>query len=224
MKKVIVTGGNRGIGLQICKDLVAAGCDVILTARNAESGIQKAHEIGARFMELDVSKETSIQSFLEKVLQEESHVDVLINNAGIYIDGEQRAIEADFDIVHQTMETNVYGPWRLINGLLPLLKKSNDPRVVNISSGLGAMSEMGSGYPAYRMSKVALNALTRIVASDLGGEVKVNTMCPGWVRTDMGGSNASRSVEHGAETAVWLTLEKNIPNGKFLRDMKVIDW
>jgi len=223
MKKIIVTGGNRGIGREICKQLSEMGHQVILAARDVEKGGLAAEQVGADFLQLDVSREQSIKSFIVQVKELHSHIDVLINNAGIYIDGNQRAINVDFQIVEETMNTNLYGPWKIINGLLPLLKNSDDGRIVNISSGYGSMNEMSSGYPAYRMSKVGLNALTQMIAHETS-EIKVNSMCPGWVRTDMGGANASRSIEKGAETAVWLSTEKEIPNGKFLRDKKVIEW
>ncbi|MBV6643137.1 MAG: SDR family oxidoreductase, partial [Cyclobacteriaceae bacterium] len=106
---------------------------------------------------------------------------------------------------------------------LQLLRNSPDPRVINVSSGMGALSTMGGGNPAYRLSKAALNALTGIFSAEESG-IKFNTMCPGWVKTTMGGSGATRSVEKGAETAIWLATEKDIPSGKFLRDKQVIDW
>jgi NAD(P)-dependent dehydrogenase (short-subunit alcohol dehydrogenase family) len=224
MKRIIVTGGNRGIGKEICKQLAESGHEVILTARNVEKGRETAQQLGVDFFPLDLANHESIKSFGKRVSTGFDQIDVLINNAGIFIDQNQQARSVDFRIVSQTMQTNVYGPWQLINTLLPMLKKSTDPRIINISSGMGAMSEMTGGNPAYRMSKVALNALTMMIANETQGSIKVNSMCPGWVRTDMGGSGASRSVQKGAETAVWLATADQIPNGKFLRDKKIIDW
>ena len=222
-KKILVTGGNRGIGKEICRQLTDRGHDVVLTARSAEKGLQAAEEIGASFMELDVSSEKTILAFTKQYKEQVGQLDVLINNAGIFIDGGMNVLNADMEIVQNTIQTNVFGPWILARELSPLLEKSKG-RIINISSGMGEINSLSGDHPAYRISKTALNALTLMIYSQAGTKLKVNAMCPGWVRTDMGGSGASRPVEKGAETAVWLATADDIPNGKFLRDKKVIDW
>ena len=224
MARAIVTGGNRGIGREICKELHDLGHDVILTARDEKKGKDAANELGVKFMLLDVESPASVQAFAKAIAEAYDQIDVLINNAGVFLDKDRGAHEVDFDILYKTMEINTWGAWRLILALLPSFEKSTDPRVINMSSGLGAINEMSGGYPSYRMSKVAMNAMTKMLASDLQGKLTINSMCPGWVRTDMGGQGASRSVETGAETAVWLATNEKIPNGKFLRDKTVIDW
>lgn len=220
----MVTGANRGIGLEICHQLAEQGHDVILTARSAEKGQKSADELGISFMQLDVSSSTSIAAYIQQFSEKFDALDVLINNAGIFSDKDKRASSPDFADLRSTMETNLLGPWQLIVGLLPMLKKAKDPRVINVSSGLGAMSEMGGGYPAYRLSKVGLNAMTRMLHSELGDQVTINSFCPGWVKTDMGGPGATRTLEKGAETGVWLATAPTIPNGKFLRDKEIIKW
>lgn len=224
MSRIVVTGANRGIGKEIAKELADLGQEVILTARDEKKGSEIARQLGAKFYQLDVSSAASIQTFAEKLSKEVDAVDVLINNAGIFIDGGQNVLNADFSIIEQTMQTNVYGPWRLIQQLNPLLLKSSEPRIVNMSSGLGAIEGMAGDNPSYRLSKTALNVLTMMVHSQAGDKIKINSMCPGWVKTDMGGSGAHRSVEKGAETAVWLATNDTIPSGKFLRDKEVIEW
>jgi NAD(P)-dependent dehydrogenase (short-subunit alcohol dehydrogenase family) len=155
---------------------------------------------------------------------------VLVNNAAIIADGSGGFHASVLDTVsgdlRRTFETNVLGPLRLIQAAVPVMRKQGYGRIVNISSGAGQLAEMGSGFPAYRMSKAALNALTRITAAELrDANIKVNAVCPGWVRTDMGGSDADRSVAEGAETPVWLaTLPDNGPTGEFFRDRKPIPW
>ncbi|MEP0985814.1 SDR family NAD(P)-dependent oxidoreductase [Ekhidna sp.] len=223
-KRIIVTGGNRGIGKEICKQLVSMGHDVFLTGRDIQKGEDAALDVGAKFRQLDVSNGEHINEFIHEFKDEVGGLDVLINNAGILIDSGTDVMNIDFDVVHKTIETNLYGPWRLIQGLLPLLEKSANGRVINISSGMGAIQDLSNDHPAYRISKTALNALTLMVHSHSGSLINVNAMCPGWVRTDMGGSGASRPVEKGAETAVWLATAEEIANGKFLRDKTVIDW
>jgi NAD(P)-dependent dehydrogenase (short-subunit alcohol dehydrogenase family) len=157
-------------------------------------------------------------------------LDILVNNAAILIDApggfKASLFDLTSDTLRRTMETNLLGPVRLIQAAAPLMREQAYGRIVNISSGAGQLSDMGSGYPAYRMSKTALNALTRIAASELGGgDIKVNAMCPGWVRTEMGGPDADRSPEEGADTAVWLaTLPDTGPTGGFFRDRKPIAW
>ncbi len=224
MSRIIVTGGNRGIGQQISKELAHLGHEVILTARNVEKGQQAAADIGAAFMQLDVSNNESISSFVDAYAKGYDSLDILINNAGIFDDKSKPAHDPDFEIISRTLETNLLGAWKLIVGLLPILKRSDDPRVVNMSSGLGAMSDMGGQFPGYRLSKVGMNAMTQMIHAELDGQIKINSMCPGWVKSDMGGEGAHRSLEKGAETAVWLATNPEIPSGKFLRDKEIIDW
>jgi NAD(P)-dependent dehydrogenase (short-subunit alcohol dehydrogenase family) len=227
---IVVTGGNRGIGFEICRQLASRGAQVVLTARKAEAGreaVEKlaAQKLTARFHPLDVTSSESagaLRDFLDHAF---GHLDVLINNAGIISDDEASGLEVKLSTVRTTLETNTLGPLQLAQTLVPLLKRSRAGRVVNMSSGMGSLSDMGGGYAAYRISKAALNAVTGILAAELRGAVAVNSMCPGWVRTDMGGANAERDVSQGAETAVWLALDAPQDlTGKFLRDRKVIAW
>jgi len=227
---ILVTGGNRGIGFEICRQLANRGAQVVLTARKEEAGreaVEKlaAQKLTARFHPLDVTSSDSagaLRDFLERTF---GRLDVLINNAGIISDGEASGLEVKLSIVRTTFETNTLGPLQLSQMLMPLLKRSRAGRIVNMSSGMGSLSDMSGGYASYRISKAALNAVTGILAAELHGAVAVNSMCPGWVRTDMGGANAERDVSQGADTAVWLALDAPQDlNGKFLRDRKVIPW
>jgi NAD(P)-dependent dehydrogenase (short-subunit alcohol dehydrogenase family) len=225
-KIILVTGANKGIGLEICRQLAEQNHKVILTARDAEKAKKALKKLPdtVQFLKMDV---TQLESFEKtKIFIQETYgrLDVLINNAAIIGSG-KGVDKVGMDEIRTVMETNFFGPLQLIQSLLPLLEKSNDGRIINISSGMGALHEIGAGYAAYRLSKTALNSFSAILAQDLAGtNIKVNSMCPGWVRTDMGGPNASRSVERGADTAVWLATADDIPNGKFLRDRKVIEW
>src|SRR5262245_1331569 len=227
---IVVTGGNRGIGFEICRQLAGRGAQVVLTARKAEAGqaaLSKlvAQKLSAQFHALNVTEAASVaglRDFLERTF---GRLDVLINNAGIIAEEEASGLEVNLEVVRATLETNTLAPLHLAQTLAPLLKRSSAGRVVNMSSGMGALSEMEGGYAAYRISKTALNAVTRILAAELRGAVAVNSMCPGWVKTDMGGANAEREVSQGAETAVWLALDSPQDlTGKFLRDRKVIPW
>jgi NAD(P)-dependent dehydrogenase (short-subunit alcohol dehydrogenase family) len=227
---VLVTGGNRGIGLEICRQLSGRGAQVVLTARNVEGGRAAVGRISgsgkpAQFHALDVTNAASVETvrgFLERTY---GRLDVLVNNAGILMDQEVAGLDVKLPMVRATLETNTLGPLHLAQALAPLLRKSRSGRIVNVSSGLGSLSEMGGGYAAYRISKAALNAVTGILAAELQGAVAVNSMCPGWVRTDMGGPNAERDVVQGADTAVWLALDAPEElTGKFLRDREVIPW
>jgi NAD(P)-dependent dehydrogenase (short-subunit alcohol dehydrogenase family) len=167
-----------------------------------------------------------VERFAREVEGEVDHLDALINNAGVIGDTGRRGTDADLDEVKEVLETNVFGAWRLTQALAPLLEKSGHGRVVNISSGMGQLSDMNGGAPSYRVSKTALNALTRIFANELEESgVKVNSACPGWVQTDMGGSGAVRTVDEGADTPVWLaTLPQGGPTGGFFRSREPIDW
>ena len=165
-----------------------------------------------------------ISSVAKYIKTKYNHLDVLINNAGIGI-GNKGTLEADFDEIKQMMATNFYGAWRLSIALMPLLKASNKGRIINMSSGMGGMADLTGGYAGYRLSKSSMNALTILMANELKGSgISVNAMCPGWVRTDMGGAGASKSVEQGADTAVWLATNPEITTGKFFRDREIIPW
>ncbi len=224
MSRIIVTGGNRGLGRQISKELATLGHEVILTARDVTRGKEVADEIGTTFMHLDVADDQSISTFISEFSKKYDSLDVLVNNAGIFQDKDKPAHDPNFEIIRKTLETNLLGAWQMTVQLLPLLKKSTDPRVINMSSGLGAMNDMGGQFPGYRLSKVGMNAMTQMFHAELRDQIKINSMCPGWVKTDMGGEGAHRSLEKGAETAVWLATHSAIPNGKFLRDKEVIEW
>lgn len=230
-KTAIVTGSNRGIGLEIVKELLQKNFDVIMTARNEAKGKAVFEELRQKnsnlhFALLDVASEESMSALAQHVSKEFGRADVLINNAGIFMDQKYGGLNVPLDIVLKTFTTNTLGPLRLSQLLIPLMKKNNYGRIVNLSSGLGSLDEMGAGYPGYRISKTALNAVTKILAAETAdSNILVNSMCPGWVRTDMGGSGATRSVEKGAETAIWLaTSEDNGPTGKFFRDKEEIAW
>jgi len=225
MEKIaLVTGANKGIGFEICRQLTEKEIKVILSARNEEGGKLAAGKLNVIFHQLDVTNEVSIEKIKNFIEKKFGKLDILINNAGIMIDYDVQGINADIEKVEKTFGTNVLGPLRLCKSLIPLLKNSTDGRIVNISSGMGALNDMGSYAPAYRISKTALNVLTKIFASELPENIKVNSMCPGWVRTDMGGPKATRSVKGGADTAVWLATASNVPTGKFFRDRKEIEW
>lgn len=229
MKEIaIVTGANRGIGLEVVRQLSKKSIQVILCSRSLEKGHQAWTEIGEPnnviVKKLDVTSDKDIRDLKEVVKKQFGRLDILINNAGINYDTWQNAVNADLNNVHETLEANLFGPWKMVKEFLPLLKKSKSPRIVNVSSGAGALTDMTGGTPGYSISKAALNVLTIKLANDLKEEnVLVNSVCPGWVRTDMGGSKAPRSVEQGAEGIVWAaTIPDQGPSGKFFRDGKEI--
>ncbi len=231
----LVTGANRGIGLEIVRQLSRIGLIAVLASRDLEKGKAAAAALASEGLDapvvaLDVTDADSIRAAVAKVLGLFGRIDVLVNNAGIMKEGfspeDASVLDVSSDLVNLTFLTNTVGPLRLIQATVPRMGERGYGRIVNLSSGAGQLAEMGSGFPAYRLSKSALNALTRLTAAELGPhEIKVNSVCPGWVRTDMGGPNATRTVEHGAETAVWLaTLPEDGPTGGFFRDMKPIPW
>jgi NAD(P)-dependent dehydrogenase (short-subunit alcohol dehydrogenase family) len=227
---VVVTGGNRGIGFEICRQLTAREARVVLTARKRTAGEAAVKKLAggkhaAAFHPLDVTDGKSIEHLSEFLKETYGHIDVLINNAGIIAEGEAPALKVDLATVRETLETNALGPLHLAQNLVPLLKSSRSPRIVNMSSGMGALADNYGGHAAYRMSKTLLNAVTAILAAELAGTIAVNSVCPGWVKTDMGGRNATRDVADGADTAVWLALDAPATlTGKFVRDHKVIPW
>jgi NAD(P)-dependent dehydrogenase (short-subunit alcohol dehydrogenase family) len=222
----VVTGANRGLGLEICRQLKAAGIDVILTARDAAKGQAAADALGVRFHVLDVTSQISVDALALWLALEVGHLDILVNNAGIMPDGGLMLRRMKMAMINEVLATNATAPIRVTQTLMPLLLKSRQPRVVNISSALGQMASMGAGTPAYRISKAALNAATAVFAAEMAGTaVKINACNPGWVATDMGGDDAPRSKQEGADTAVWLaTLPADGPSGGFFQDRKRIDW
>jgi NAD(P)-dependent dehydrogenase (short-subunit alcohol dehydrogenase family) len=232
----LVTGSNRGIGFEIAKQLALKKIQVVLTSRNptnGEAALRKLTRDGAKkvvFMQLDVSNQVSVDGLSNEVEKTFGRLDILVNNAGILIDRDDVvASNADLEIVKATLETNLIGAWRMCKAFIPLMKKNGYGRIVNVSSGAGQfeyMATSGGYWPAYSVSKTSLNALTVMLASELRGtNILVNAVCPGWVRTDMGGSNAPRSVEEGAATPVWLaTLPDGGPTGQNYYDKKQISW
>ena len=223
----LVSGANRGIGRETARQLAERGYDVIVTARDEEAARAAAGEIGARPLQLDVSDPASIERAAAAVAEDPGSLDVLVNNAGIGSDFGVAGAEPDFDAIQRALDTNFFGAYRLSIALLPLLRRSEHARIVNVSSGMGAINEMGGWSPGYRVSKAALNAMTRILATELEGDgVKVNSACPGLVATDMGDQfGATKSVEDGASGVVWLaTLPDDGPSGGFFRDARQISF
>ncbi len=268
MKTVLVTGGNRGIGFEICRQLDERGCTVILGSRDLEKGQETTRYLSNKVVvkQLDVTDQESVFNLYNSLLVEFGKLDVLINNAGIgekkethensllagikntletNIPGVRQMIKfstpllkksgiaphlhgaGDTSLTHvkEIMETNFYGPWRMMQTFIPLLQKSRDGRIINISSGMGELKSLTGFYPGYSLSKSSLNALTIMFSNELKNRgVSVNAMCPGWVKTDMGGPNAPLDVSEGADTAVWLATEKEIPTGNFFKERKIINW
>jgi NAD(P)-dependent dehydrogenase (short-subunit alcohol dehydrogenase family) len=223
---VLVSGASRGIGREIARQLAADhGFLVLAGARDPESAGDPDHE-SIRWVQLDVTDQASVDRLTEEITNDSDHLDALVNNAAIHGDTgyEDGLADVDLDDVREVLETNLFGVLRLTKAMLPLLAKSEHPRVVNVSSGAGQLGEMGGGNHGYRISKTALNAVTKLTAAE-GNGLLANSMCPGWVRTDMGGDSAPRSVQEGADTAVWLaTLADDGPSGGFFRDRKPIPW
>ncbi len=221
----LVTGGNRGIGREVCRQLAERGHTVLLTARSSEAAATAARATGAEPLQLDVTDPASIAAAARQVGERHGRLDVLVNNAAIDYDTWQRAIDADLAVIREAAETNLYGPWLMVQQFLPLLRVSEHPRIVNVSSEAASLASMGGGTPAYTASKVALNALTRMLAAELRRDhVLVNAVCPGWVATDMGGPGG-RPVEEGAASVVWAaTLPDSGPTGGFFRDGRPLPW
>ncbi len=268
MKTALVTGGNRGIGLEICKQLSNAGLKVILCTRKLDNEIETIINQFDNVVvkKLDVTDDKSIQDLYIDINENFECLDILINNAGIgelfyfakpsrlkiardYLDKKSvlfrkinqllvsnlrksgvikrksGAADVPVEMFKKIMNTNLYGPLRMIQTFIPLLQKSKEAQIINISSGMGSLNNLSGQYPAYSLSKSALNALTIMFSNELAQSgVCVNAVCPGWVRTDMGGHNAPLSPKEGADTVVWLALDKTKNNGKFFRDRTEVKW
>lgn len=226
----LVTGGNRGIGLEVCRQLAAMGHTVLLGARDLGKGERAAAALAVQGLTvqplaLDVTDPASMAAAYEQVKAEHGRLDVLINNAAILIDADRRAIDLDMTTVQQTFITNVMGPWQMVQIFLPLLRRSAHPRVVNVSSEMGTIAEMSGADPSYSLSKAALNALNKLLAEDLRRDrILVNAICPGWVATDMGGPHAG-PVTAGARRVIWAALlPDDGPTGTFTRDGETLPY
>jgi NAD(P)-dependent dehydrogenase (short-subunit alcohol dehydrogenase family) len=230
MKTALVTGADKGIGREVALQLAKKGFHMFIGARNRHAGRKAAEEIAkqggkATFLEIDINYNESVTGAAREFAKIVDHLDVLVNNAGIMMDGDDAILKISDDLVRKTLETNTLGALRVTRAFVPLLAKSKAPRVINVSSGGGQLTGGADGWsPAYCISKTALNGVTSQLAAALP-KFAVNSVCPGWVRTDMGGHNATRSVEEGADTIVWLASDApQEVTGKFLRDRKEIPW
>jgi NAD(P)-dependent dehydrogenase (short-subunit alcohol dehydrogenase family) len=221
-KIAIVTGANKGIGFEIARQLIENNFAVIIGARDKKKGMEAADKLSADFIQLDIAEEKSISTFVTEVKKKYGNIDVLVNNAAILEKTDSDMLTVKTSVINSTLTTNAIGPILLSQSIFPLMKKGS--RIINISSGGGSMTdEVGGWSPIYCSSKSLLNAFTRQLAHFLRAkEISVNAVCPGWVRTDMGGKNAPRNVSQGADTAVWLATETKIPSGKFFRDRREI--
>ncbi|MGK7377677.1 SDR family oxidoreductase [Planococcus sp. 1R117A] len=227
----LVTGANRGIGYELVKQLAVNGFKVILTSRDAEKG-QKAAQIlqesklDVSFAVMDVEDKESIRQAANAINEQYGRLDVLINNAGVYLDEHEKLLTMDPGILEKTMATNFFGAYYVMHSFLPLMEKQGYGRIINISSGYGELREMAvPGVGAYKLSKLALNGLTQLAAAEIKGDIKVNAACPGWVSTDMGGPSAPRTPKQAAASIHWLaTIGSDGPNGGFFRNGRQIDW
>jgi NAD(P)-dependent dehydrogenase (short-subunit alcohol dehydrogenase family) len=223
----VVTGGNRGIGLELCRQIAALGYDVVLGARDAARGQAAAQSLGERVTarQLDVADQASVEEAAAWVEQHYRRCDVLVNNAGSDYDTDAMATSADLPRVQRALETNLFGAWRTCLALLPLLRRSPRARIVNVSSREASLTDMGGGMPGYHVGKAALNALTRTMAAELRDErILVNAVSPGWTATDMGGSGG-RPVVEGAASILWgVTLGDDGPSGGFFQDGQPLPW
>lgn len=235
-KIAVITGANRGIGFGLAKALAEKSYRVIMVGRNADKLTEAAETLRAtnpnvEFMVADIADTSQVHALAARLNETCSAVDVLINCAGVIIETDQAGNPSDLahvdpEKVLSTLNINTVGALRMTQALLPLLQKSSGARIVNISSGMGGIREMDGGWPGYRLSKAALNALTKVTAAEIQGtNIKVNSVCPGWVRTDMGGPNATRSVEEAVPGILWAAeLDDDGPSGGFFRDGQPIEW
>ena len=221
LRVALVSGASRGIGREIARQLVEVHGFLVLAGARDPGKVDLQGAVVP--VELDIASPTSVDRAQQRIASDPGRLDVLINNAGVGGPAKPAA-EVDLEDAHRVLETNLFGAWRLAQAMLPLLRASDDARIVNVSSGMGQLADMGGDHSAYRISKTALNALTRVLAADEPG-IRVNSICPGWVRTDMGGAGAPRSVEEGAASVLWAArLAPDGPTGGFFRDGNPVPW
>ncbi|MFG2129478.1 SDR family NAD(P)-dependent oxidoreductase [Streptomyces sp. NPDC048751] len=229
-RTALVTGGARGIGVEICRQLADRGLRVLVAARKREAAAEVCGRIGpaAVPLALDVSSAASVVEAVDEALGRFGTIDVLVNNAGVSLDGTRTALDLDEDALRATLETNLLGAWRLSEAVVPGMVRARYGRVVNVTSSYGSLSLMNSGrHPAYRVSKTALNALTRMLAAEVAGTgVLVNSADPGWTRSGMGGESAPRGPGEGADTPVWLATlpEGDGTTGGLFADRRPLPW
>jgi NAD(P)-dependent dehydrogenase (short-subunit alcohol dehydrogenase family) len=223
----LVTGANRGIGREVCRQLAQLRYTVLLGARDIDKGTAAARAIDGdvQAIALDVAEIDAPARAARAVRERFGRLDVLVNNAGIHYDTQEDVGTADWRIIREAFEVNLFGAWRMVQAFLPMMRAARFGRIVNVSSEAGSLTSMGAGTPAYATSKAALNALTRVLAAELVGTgILVNAVCPGWVATDMGG-RGGRPVAEGAAGIVWAaTLPDDGPTGGFFRDRKPLPW
>jgi NAD(P)-dependent dehydrogenase (short-subunit alcohol dehydrogenase family) len=229
LRTALVTGGNRGIGKEVCRQLVQRDVHVVLASRSLTAGEEAAHELRDKghesitVMTLDVSSQASVMACATELSKRGIGIDVLVNNAAVCPDG--GLLDIEDETIEVALRTNLAGPFWLVRAFVPAMVRTGYGRVVNVSSGWGSFAGQLGGPVGYSATKAALNALTVKLAQEVSGDLKVNAVCPGWVRTRMGGAGATRTVEKGAETIVWLaTLNADGPNGGFFRDKQSIPW
>lgn len=225
-KLAVITGGNRGIGREAAKQLSEKGFNVIVTSRSISQARSAAKEIreNVKGLELNLNDRNSISNFSQRLKDNYETIDVLINNAGMM--GKDHAVSFNIDEIRSVLDSNFIGAVELTGQLFPLLKRAKEGRIINVSSGMGTLESLKEGsYAAYRLSKWALNGFTILLSSEItNSNVKVNSICPGWVKTDMGGENAPRELSQGADSITWLATIEKSPNGKFFRDREEINW
>jgi NAD(P)-dependent dehydrogenase (short-subunit alcohol dehydrogenase family) len=238
MKVALVTGANRGLGFETSRQLAEIGFKVYMGSRDEVKGeaaakILKSSGLNVEFVKMDVLKTQDVRSFLNTLKDNNEHIYLLINNAGVFLESdgpEDKSSSSIFNvdpvIILKTIETNTMGPLKLIQSIVPhMLEHSGEGRIINVSSGMGQLSGMGGHWPGYRMSKTSLNVLTSILSNEISGSgITVNSVCPGWVKTDMGGKNANLSVTEGVESIIWLATCESPPNGKFISNKEEIPW
>jgi NAD(P)-dependent dehydrogenase (short-subunit alcohol dehydrogenase family) len=227
----LVTGGNRGIGREIARQLASRGLHVVVAARHESDAQEAASHIAAASgdassLALDVGDSSRVSWAAGELARRTGRLDVLINNAGIYEDAEYSILNAPRELFDRTLQVNALGPIEVVQQFLPLVRNAPQGRIINISSGYGQLADLSPNVSSYCLSKLALNGVTIMLAKALAAEgIAVNSVCPGWVRTDMGGADAPRSVEEGADTAVWLATEADHSlTGRFFRDRAEISW
>ncbi len=228
-KIALVTGANRGIGYAIAQGLLKADFQVIIGSRSLEKGkaaVEKLNSPSVSAVEIDIAEDESINKAFNELNGKIDRLDVLINNAGIYPDNGFNILTIDRKVLDSAIDTNTFGVIQMVQAFLPLLKKSSDARIINMSSGMGALDGLNTTASSYCLSKLALNGATIMLSQSLRSKgIAVNSMCPGWVQTDMGGASAPRTPEQGADTAIWLATEApRNETGKFWRDRKEISF